>query len=348
MTESKEEPSAESTTPMEGSEKCNDVKEPQVDLGVSAAEEVKPKEDETLKHEEAKDEEMKVDDSVDTKEKESVDTKEKDSVDTKETDSVDTKEKVDIEEKPTEEKDPEKEGVLEYLTKHLVPLYEKADKPRSALDFLKNNFAGKEIEEAKQKAELFESENKDLKKTVERLQTGNNTLTSKVADLEKDLLEACKAEKKIACKPDEAKVTNEEKPLTDYIDKQESSPEKASLKSVETEDEPMETEENEVVEFKGEPSVESTTPLESMKLKFISKNYQDIVVTFVPKNKLFKTLARYYANRAHVPVKSLRFVKDGVMIQDNDFLKSVFMMHGDNKIEVYQEQTGGGGNNEDR
>ena len=45
----------------------------------------------------------------------------------------------------------EKEDVLEYLTKHLVPLYEKADKPTSALEYLKNNFAGKEVEEAKQK-----------------------------------------------------------------------------------------------------------------------------------------------------------------------------------------------------
>ena len=64
----------------------------------------------------------------------------------------------------------EKEGVLEYLTKHLVPLYEKADKPTSALEYLKNNFAGKEIQGAKEKAETLESENKDLKKNVDRLE----------------------------------------------------------------------------------------------------------------------------------------------------------------------------------
>ena len=81
----------------------------------------------------------------------------------------------------------EKEDVLEYLTKHLVPLYEKADKPTSALEYLKNNFAGKEVEEAKQKPETLESENRDLKKNVERLETEKNTLTSEVADLKKEL-----------------------------------------------------------------------------------------------------------------------------------------------------------------
>ena len=86
----------------------------------------------------------------------------------------------------------EKEDVLEYLTKHLVPLYEKADKPTSALEYLKNNFAGKEVEEAKQKPETLESENRDLKKNVERLETEKNALTSEVADLKKELVEARK------------------------------------------------------------------------------------------------------------------------------------------------------------
>ena len=72
----------------------------------------------------------------------------------------------------------EKEGVLEYLTKHLVPLYEKADKPTSVLEYLKNNFARKEVAEAKQKAETLESKNRDLKKNVGRLETEKNALTS--------------------------------------------------------------------------------------------------------------------------------------------------------------------------
>ena len=62
--------------------------------------------------------------------------------------------------------------------RHLVPLYEKADKPTSALEYLKNNFAEKEVEEAKQKAGTLESENRDLKKNVERLETEKNALTS--------------------------------------------------------------------------------------------------------------------------------------------------------------------------
>merc|ERR1712133_249793 len=101
----------------------------------------------------------------------------------------------------------EKEGALEYLTKHLVPLYEKADKPTSALEYLKNNFAGKEVEEAKQKAETLESENRDLKKNVERLETEKNALTSEVADLITD---------KVTDKmDDDSAVTEEEKPVAE-------------------------------------------------------------------------------------------------------------------------------------
>ena len=55
------------------------------------------------------------------------------------------------------------------------------------MEYLKNNFAGKEVEEAKQKAETLESENRDLKKNVERLETEKNTLLSEVADLKKEL-----------------------------------------------------------------------------------------------------------------------------------------------------------------
>ena len=53
--------------------------------------------------------------------------------------------------------------------------------PTSALEYLKNNLAGKEVEEAKQKPETLESENRDLKKNVERLETEKNALTSEVA-----------------------------------------------------------------------------------------------------------------------------------------------------------------------
>merc|ERR1712112_188636 len=135
----------------------------------------------------------------------------------------------------------EKEGVLEYLTKHLVPLYEKADKPTSALEYLKNNFAGKEVEEAKQKAETLESENRDLKKNVERLETEKNDLTSKVADLEKELEEARKnvTDKVTSKMDDDSVVTEEEKAVADAVELKESVPEETPTKSTETEDEPM-------------------------------------------------------------------------------------------------------------
>merc|ERR1711872_555754 len=84
----------------------------------------------------------------------------------------------------------EKEGVLEFLTNSLVSLYEESDKPTSALDYLKNNVAGKEVEETKQKFEQQEIEIQSLKKTIDGLRTENQSLTSKVATLREQLEEA--------------------------------------------------------------------------------------------------------------------------------------------------------------
>ena len=47
-----------------------------------------------------------------------------------------------------------------------VRLYEEADKPSNALDYLKNNFNGKETEVAQLKAENLEKENVELKEKV--------------------------------------------------------------------------------------------------------------------------------------------------------------------------------------
>ena len=117
---------------------------------------------------------------------------------------------------------------MEYLTKHLVPLYEKADKPTSALEYLKNNFARKEVEEAKQKAETLESKNRDLKKNVERLETEKNALTLEVvADLKKELEEARKnvTDEVTDKKDDDTAVTEEEKPVAEAVELKESVPE---------------------------------------------------------------------------------------------------------------------------
>merc|ERR1712088_785147 len=105
----------------------------------------------------------------------------------------------------------EKEGVLEFLTNSLVALYEEGDKPTSALDFLKNNVAGKEVEETKQKFQSQQSQIENLKKTVERLETENLNLKSKVTSLEKQLEEAPKNEAEKAVENIEEQGSDDEK-----------------------------------------------------------------------------------------------------------------------------------------
>merc|ERR1712110_553160 len=73
----------------------------------------------------------------------------------------------------------EKEGVLEYLTKQLVKLYEETDKPTSALDYLKNSCSGKDGEDSKLKIELLEKENQQLKEK-------NKALESEIALLKEE------------------------------------------------------------------------------------------------------------------------------------------------------------------
>merc|ERR1712080_803788 len=62
------------------------------------------------------------------------------------------------------------EGVLEFLTKQLVKLYEETDKPENALDYLKNNVAenNAQVSDLKKIAEL-EKENLQLKKDLAAL-----------------------------------------------------------------------------------------------------------------------------------------------------------------------------------
>ena len=129
----------------------------------------------------------------------------------------------------------EKEGVLEFLTNSLVSLYEESDKPTSALDYLKNNVAGKEVEEAKQKFEQQESEIQNLKKTIDGLKTENQALTLKVANLHEQLEEARKN------KP----IENEDCTPAKEDDKISEDVPVEKEKNIETEDEAMETEENE-------------------------------------------------------------------------------------------------------
>merc|ERR1712043_99225 len=70
-----------------------------------------------------------------------------------------------------------KEGVLEFLTKQLVKIYEEEEKPKNALEYLKNNFVGNDsavnglkIENLEKEKENLEKENLQLKETIKTLQ----------------------------------------------------------------------------------------------------------------------------------------------------------------------------------
>ncbi|CAH8867852.1 unnamed protein product [Trichobilharzia szidati] len=72
----------------------------------------------------------------------------------------------------------EKSGVIDALTKVLVGLYEESEKPDNALEFMKKHLQAEgpepsdveamklEIAELKQKLELLESENAELKRSL--------------------------------------------------------------------------------------------------------------------------------------------------------------------------------------
>ncbi|CAH8657800.1 unnamed protein product [Schistosoma rodhaini] len=72
----------------------------------------------------------------------------------------------------------EKSGVIDALTKVLVGLYEEPEKPDNALEFMKKHLRAEspdpsdieamkvEIAELKQKVEMLESENAELKQSI--------------------------------------------------------------------------------------------------------------------------------------------------------------------------------------
>jgi len=83
----------------------------------------------------------------------------------------------------------EKEGVLEFLTKQLVKLYEETDKPENALDYLKNNVAesNAHVSDLKKIAEL-EKENLQLKEDLKNYEERIKVLE------QKDIKEATSAD----------------------------------------------------------------------------------------------------------------------------------------------------------
>merc|ERR1712110_1276730 len=109
--------------------------------------------------------------------------------------------------------------------------------------------------------EALQKENQELKQTVDRLEAEKTSLMSKIAGLEDDLKEARENVKaNIDEKMDEdQKAKTEEKPENN--DDKESNADELAPKAADPEDEPMETEENEI-DTTGQP----TQPAESSEL----------------------------------------------------------------------------------
>jgi len=80
---------------------------------------------------------------------------------------------------------------------------------------------------------------------------------------------------------------------------------------------------------------------EYIKLKVVGQDSNEIHFRVKMTTQLGK-LKRSYADRVGVSVASLRFLFDGRRINDEETPKQL-EMENDDVIEVYQEQTGGGG-----
>jgi len=74
----------------------------------------------------------------------------------------------------------EKEGVLEFLTKQLVKLYEETDKPENALDYLKSNVVGSQPPANESRIEELEKENSSLKDRIKVLEEQNKSLSQQL------------------------------------------------------------------------------------------------------------------------------------------------------------------------
>ena len=80
---------------------------------------------------------------------------------------------------------------------------------------------------------------------------------------------------------------------------------------------------------------------EYIKLKVVGQDSNEIHFR-VKQTTLMGKLKKSYSERVGVPIASLRFLFDGRRINDDETPKALEMEQ-DDVIEVYQEQTGGGG-----
>ncbi|KAH9521455.1 Small ubiquitin- modifier 1 [Dermatophagoides farinae] len=80
---------------------------------------------------------------------------------------------------------------------------------------------------------------------------------------------------------------------------------------------------------------------EYIKIKVVGQDTTELHFR-VKKTTSFSKLKKSYSDRVGVPLSSLRFLFDGRRIDDSDTPQSLEMEEED-VIEVFQEQTGGGG-----
>ena len=88
-----------------------------------------------------------------------------------------------------------------------------------------------------------------------------------------------------------------------------------------------------------------TEDTEYIKLKVVGQDSNEIHFR-VKQTTLMGKLKKSYSERVGVPIASLRFLFDGRRINDDDTPKALEMEQ-DDVIEVYQEQTGGGPDQQD-
>jgi len=98
----------------------------------------------------------------------------------------------------------EKEGVLEFLTKQLVKLYEETDKPENALDYLKSNVVGSQPPANESRIEELEKENSSLKDRIKVLEEQNKSISQQLEEKVSALKNLVKSEEAKAVMQEDA------------------------------------------------------------------------------------------------------------------------------------------------
>merc|ERR1712036_1216 len=103
----------------------------------------------------------------------------------------------------------------------------------------------------------------------------------------------------------------------------------------------LEMEQDDVIEVYQEQTGSAGDDSEYIKLKVVGQDSNEIHFRVKQTTQMGK-LKKSYSERVGVPITSLRFLFDVRRINDDETPKALEMEQ-DDVIEVYQEQTGGGG-----